>query len=204
MFLFYKVPHLVQFFEDMQGTGVDALSAEERVELEKLRGEYERLKVKLSGSAASKISVEKVANKASKSDASSSSDSEVRYFRLKSLPFFVVYNQSHTSLSILFWLSTGRRLGQFTLARFRRDEAAIAEDENFCVSRGVWQIQQERGLLGKSSPQIRKYQAKVSISTPNFLCMLSQPFFYSLCVCNLGSKNVYCPLLCLSRWMKPV
>ena len=77
----------MQFFEDMQGTGVDALSAEERVELEKLRGEYERLKVKLSGSAASKISVEKVANKASKSDASSSSDSEVRYFRLKSLPF---------------------------------------------------------------------------------------------------------------------
>ena len=89
----------MQFFEDMQGTGVDALSAEERVELEKLRGEYERLKVKLSGSTASKISVEKDADKTSKSDASSSSDSEVRLFQAEK-SFFFRCEQSISHLSL--------------------------------------------------------------------------------------------------------
>ena len=97
-FFFIKVPHLVQFFEDMQGTGVDALSAEERIELEKLRGEYERLKVKLSGSAVSKTSVEKVADNENKSDASSSSDSEV-IFQTGNSFFFSLCDFSHLFLS---------------------------------------------------------------------------------------------------------
>lgn len=71
---------MVQFFEDLQGTGVAALSTEERIELEKLREEYERLKAKLSGSGSKKIKIDKVADKENKSDDGSSSDSEVRNF----------------------------------------------------------------------------------------------------------------------------